>query len=105
MSTVGGASDKSLSMLQTLFVWHDCSMARVRIFVTVDEDLIAAARALGIGDTDSSLIEQALRDLVARHKSAQIDASYNEAYGRFPIDTPDAWGDLASFNRSNTKAF
>lgn len=71
-------------------------MARVRISTTVDEELITAARELGIGATDSSMIEEALRALLAQHESARIDASY-EVYEKIPLDTPDAWGDLESF--------
>jgi hypothetical protein len=40
-----------------------------------------------------------LRALLARHRSAEVDASY-EAYDKHPVDEPDAWGDLASWRRA-----
>lgn len=42
------------------------------------------------------MLDEALRALVARHRSAEIDASY-AAYDSHPLDEPDEWGDLASF--------
>ena len=39
---------------------------------------------------------EALRALLAQHRSAEVDASY-AAYDEHPIDEPDEWGDLASF--------
>lgn len=42
---------------------------------------------------------QALRALVARHRSAEIEASYT-AYDEHPLDEPDEWGDLASFREA-----
>lgn len=71
-------------------------MARTRISTTVDDDLLRAARGLGPGRTDSALVEEALRALLARYRSAEVDASY-AAYDRQPLNEPDAWGDLASF--------
>jgi len=70
-------------------------MPRVRISTTVDEATLAAGRALGLGN-DATLIDAALAALVAAHRSAEIDRSY-DAYDRMPLDTPDEWGDLASF--------
>jgi len=70
-------------------------MSRIRISTTVDDATLAAARALGLGN-DAMLIDAALAALVAAHRSAEIDRSY-EAYDRMPLDTPDEWGDLASF--------
>lgn len=71
-------------------------MSRTRVSTTVDSDLLQAARQLGIGSSDSSLLEQALSALLASHRSAAIDAAY-AAYDEHPLDEPDAWGDLASF--------
>ena len=45
------------------------------------------------------LLRKALEALLARHRAAEIDASY-AAYDRHPLDEPDAWGDLASFRRA-----
>ncbi len=68
-------------------------MARVRVSTTVDEALLADARA---GLPDSTLIDEALAVLVSRNRAIEIDASY-AAYERAPLDEPDDWGDLASF--------
>jgi hypothetical protein len=48
------------------------------------------------GSTDSVVLDEALRALVERHRSAEIDAAY-AAYDRHPIYEPDEWGDLESF--------
>ena len=71
-------------------------MARVRISTTVDEQLLAAARATLSGVNDSSLIDEALGAFLARHRAVEIDAAY-AAYDRLPLDADDEWGDLASF--------
>jgi Arc/MetJ family transcription regulator len=72
---------------------------RVRVSTTVDEDLLATARRLRSKLTDAALIDEALRALVARHRAAEIDASY-AAYDGRPLNEPDQWGDLASFRRA-----
>lgn len=54
--------------------------------------------AVGSGLTDAALIDEALAALPARHRSAEVDASYR-AYDEHPPDEPDAWGDLASWRR------
>ena len=74
-------------------------MARARLSTTVDADLLDTARRVRAGSTDAVLIDEALAALVARHRSAEIDASY-AAYEAHPIDETDAWGDLASFRRA-----
>jgi Bacterial antitoxin of type II TA system, VapB len=79
--------------------WHDCGMSRTRLSTTVDNDLLQAARRLRSGDTDAAMIDEALRALVARHRSAEIEASYT-AYDEHPLDEPDEWGDLASFREA-----
>ena len=71
-------------------------MPRARISTTVDEQLLAGARDLRAGLTDAALIDEALAALVARHRTAEIDAAYR-AYDEHPIAEPDEWGDLASF--------
>ena len=71
-------------------------MARARISTTVDEELLKAVRRLRAGVPDSALIEEALAALVARHRAAEIDASYS-AYDEAPLESADEWGDLASF--------
>ena len=71
-------------------------MARVRVSTTVDEELLEQARRLRDGATDAALLDEALAALLARHRAAQIDASY-AAYDARPLDQPDEWGDLASF--------
>jgi hypothetical protein len=71
-------------------------MARVRVSTTVDERLLADARAARAKLADSALIDEALAALVARNRAAEVDAAY-EAYDRVPMDAADEWGDLASF--------
>jgi hypothetical protein len=71
-------------------------MARTRLSTTVDTELLAGARRTRSGVTDAVLIDEALRALLARHRAAEVNASY-AAYDAHPLDEPDAWGDLASF--------
>ena len=73
-------------------------MARIRISTTVDADLLEGARKV-TGATDSVLVDEALAALLARHRSAEVDAGY-AAYDDHPLDEPDEWGDLASFRRA-----
>ncbi|WP_274606931.1 hypothetical protein [Agrococcus sp. KRD186] len=49
------------------------------------------------------MIEEALRALLTRHRSSEIDASY-AAYDEHPLDAPDAWGDLASFREAAARS-
>ena len=74
-------------------------MNRTRLSTTVDTDLLTEARKLRAGETDASLIDDALRALLARSRSAEIDAGY-AAYEELPPEEPDAWGDLASWRRA-----
>ena len=74
-------------------------MARVRVSTTVDEGLLEQARRLCSKRTDAAMIDEALEALVARHRGAEVDASY-AAYDSQPLDQPDAWGDLASFREA-----
>jgi len=76
-------------------VCHSGGMSRVRISTTVDEATLTAARGLGLGN-DAAIIDAALSALVAAHRRAEIDRSY-EAYDRIPLNTPDEWGDMESF--------
>lgn len=62
----------------------------------MDGGLLAAARRVRAGVNDASLLDEALRALVALHRTAEVDASYT-AYEAAPLDRPDEWGDLASF--------
>ena len=71
-------------------------MARARVSTTVDEVLLARARDLRAGLTDSVLLDEALAALLARHRAAELDSAY-VAYAEHPLDEPDEWGDLASF--------
>jgi hypothetical protein len=68
----------------------------VRISTTVDQGLLTSAREVRSQLPDSALIDEALAALVARHRAVEIDAAY-AAYEDSPLDTPDEWGDLASF--------
>ena len=72
-------------------------MTRVRISTTVDRTLLDDARRLHAGTTDAELVDEALTALLARYRSAEIDAAYAAAYEAHPIGGQDDWGDLASF--------
>jgi metal-responsive CopG/Arc/MetJ family transcriptional regulator len=74
-------------------------VTRTRISTTVDGQLLDRVRDLRAGSTDSSLIEEALKALLERHRSAEYDASY-AVYDKHPLDEPDDWGDLAAFRRA-----
>jgi hypothetical protein len=69
----------------------------------VDSDLLARARAVARATTDAALLDDALRALVAKHRTGEIDASY-AAYEEHPLDEPDEWGDLASFREAAAKS-
>ena len=74
-------------------------MTRTRLSTTVDEQLLTSARGLRSGMTDAALVDEALEALLMRYRSAEVDASY-AAYDRYPIDEPDAWGNLATFRQA-----
>ena len=74
-------------------------MARIRLSTTVDASLLEAARALHCGPTDAALVDDALRALLARNRTREIDAGY-AAYDEKPVDQPDEWGDLDSWRRA-----
>jgi hypothetical protein len=74
-------------------------MKRTRLSTTVDGSLLEDARKLRSGMTDAALVDEALAALLARYRSAEVDASY-AAYDEHPLDEPDEWGDLASFRRA-----
>ena len=71
-------------------------MARVRISTTVDEQLLAGARAVKGTSSDAALLDDALTAFLARHRAAELDAAY-AVYDEQPLGEPDEWGDLASF--------
>ena len=79
--------------------WHDDGMNRIRLSTTVDASLLEHARSVRSGTTDAALIDEALAALLARYRSAEVDASY-AAYDEHPLEEPDEWGDLASFRRA-----
>ena len=74
-------------------------MPRIRVSTTVDADLLGAARQLRSGQTDATLLDEALTALLSLHRRAEVDASY-AAYDEHPVDEPDEWGDLASWRRA-----
>jgi len=74
-------------------------MSRVRVSTTVDQELLASARRLRSTSTDAALLDEALAALLARHRTADIDAAY-AVYDEHPLEEPDAWGDLASFREA-----
>jgi len=74
-------------------------MTRTRVSTTVDEERLANARRLRPNVPDAALLDEALEALIARHRTAEIDASY-AAYDEHPLDEADEWGDLGSFRES-----
>jgi len=74
-------------------------MNRIRLSTTVDANLLGSARKARSGITDAALIDEALGALLARHRTAEVDASY-AAYDEHPIDEPDEWGELAAWRRA-----
>lgn len=78
-------------------------MSRQRLSTTVDDGLLDQARHLEQWPNDAAMLDAALEALVARYRTAVIDAAY-EAYDRHPLDEPDEWGDLASFQETNRAA-
>ena len=79
--------------------WHSRGMNRTRLSTTVDTVLLTEARKVHAGSTDAALVDDALRALLDRRRSAQIDASY-VAYEAHPVDQPDEWGDLGSWRQA-----
>ena len=73
-------------------------MTHIRLSTTVDAELLEGARKVS-RTKDSALVDAALAAFLARHRSAEVDASY-AAYDEHPLDEPDEWGDLASFRRA-----
>jgi len=71
-------------------------MARVRVSTTVDSTLLGSARETRSGITDAALLDEALAALLARNRTADIDAAY-AAYDQRPLTEADEWGDLAAF--------
>lgn len=65
----------------------------------MDAELLSSARSMRSGVTDAALVDEALGALLARHRAAEVDASY-AAYDDHPADEPDEWGDLASWRRA-----
>lgn len=78
-------------------------MPRARISTTVDERLLADARAARAELNDAALIDEALAALLATRRATEIDKSY-AAYDEHPLDEPDEWGDLASFHEAAAKS-
>jgi len=70
---------------------------KVRLSTTVDEDVLRQARDVAGVGTDASMVERALRALIAQHRETEIDAAY-DTYLVLPPDTPDEWGDPVAFN-------
>lgn len=71
-------------------------MPRIRVSTTVDEELLTTARRIRSDLNDATLIDTALEALLAHQRGAELDASYS-AYDALPLDSPDEWGNLASF--------
>jgi hypothetical protein len=58
--------------------------------------LLRDARRVSGDQPDSVLLDAALRAFLLRHRAPGIEAQ-RSAYDEQPLDTPDEWGDLASF--------
>src|SRR5664279_671005 len=97
--TEGSSTGEARVRTMVLSMWHNDGMARIRLSTTVDATLLAHARNVRSGSTDAALVDEALAALLARYRSAEVDASY-AAYDKHPLDEPDEWGDLASFRRA-----
>lgn len=80
-------------------LWHNCGMPRVRVSTTVDEELLSSVRQIRAGAPDSVLLDEALTALLGQHRTAEVDAGYEE-YDAHPLDEIDEWGDLASFRQA-----
>jgi hypothetical protein len=91
--------DPGGSVRGSLGRWHNRGMTRTRLSTTVDAGLLESARNARAGSSDAALIDEALTALLARHRAAEVDASY-AVYDEHPLDEPDEWGDLASFRRA-----
>jgi hypothetical protein len=78
-------------------------MARTRLSVTVDQQLLDSARKLRPGRSDLALVDEALEALLRGHRSADVEGSY-AAYDEHPLHEPDEWGDLAAFRRGAAAA-
>jgi hypothetical protein len=61
--------------------------------------LLGEARRLRSNSNDATLLDEALAALLARYRTAEINAAY-AAYDDHPLDEPDEWGDLASFRKA-----
>ena len=70
---------------------------------TVDASLLENARRVRSESNDAALLDEALAALLARYRTAEIDAAY-AAYDAHPMDEPDEWGDLASFRDAAGRA-
>jgi len=82
---------------------HNCGMNRIRLSTTVDAKLLGEARSARAGLTDAALVDEALQALLAKLRSAQIDASYS-AYDEHPLSESDEWGDLASWRNTAARS-
>jgi hypothetical protein len=74
-------------------------MTRLRVSTTVDQRLLESARRLRAPLNDAALLDEALRALLAQHRTAEVDAAYL-VYDDVPLDEPDEWGDLQSFRNA-----
>lgn len=78
-------------------------MNRIRLSTTVDAKLLGEARSARAGLTDAALVDEALQALLAKLRSAQIDASYS-SYDEHPLSESDEWGDLASWRNTAARS-
>ena len=78
-------------------------MARVRVSTTVDGRLLETARKARGDLNDAALLDAALEALLSRERGAELDGSYT-AYDSVPLNTPDDWGDLATFREAAARS-
>ncbi len=62
---------------------------RTRLSTTVHAELLESAGKLRLVRIDAALVDEALRALLMRHRSAQVDASY-AAYDQHPQESSAA---------------
>ena len=60
---------------------------------------IGRRKLTSVAAKPATLVDEALRALLVRHRSAEVDASYR-TYDDHPVDEPDEWGDLASWRQA-----
>lgn len=81
-------------------------MALKPTMVQLPEELVALldARAHAQGVSRSQVVRDAVAAYLRRDADARLAERYEAAYRRYPLDTPDEWGDLESWSRGVERA-